>query len=497
MARTLTEPLRNRHQELRLRVEQIGAVARLIPELDPAARVAAVHPVLEFLRGELWRHAEAEERWLYPEVAHRLRHPLATATMKLDHTILRERIDDLAAGNGRDAEALQATLYGLEALLLAHLRKEEELYLPQLENEHDEDTVAAIEQAMARHEAGEPELQGIQRVDLDRKEFPFGGSNLARLVFLLRYAVLAPSSHNTQPWRVRIDDEALLLYADRTRALPVVDPDDRELEISCGAFLHHLRLAIRQHGYEGEITLLPGSGDRDLLARIELGAERRPSYDDRLLFWAIAKRHTSRRPFIARPLPSELAQSLVEAAEAEDALLSLLGEDRRREEFTRLVAEADRIQMHDDRFRRELAAWVHGDHDNSRDGMAGHAVGIPRLLSSVAPLAIRTFDLGKGVAAHDEKLVEATPLLAVLGTDGDTTRERLAAGQALSRVLLRAGQDEISASFLNQPIEVAELRPRVAELVGGSGTPQLGLRFGYGPKARPTPRRPVREILSA
>jgi hypothetical protein len=128
--------------------------------------------------------------------------------------------------------------------------------------------------------------------------------------------------------------------------------------------------------------------------------------------------------------------------------------------------------------------------------MPRDALAIPALLSPAGPLAIRTFDLGKGAAAQDNKLIEASPLLVVLGTDADTTHDRLAAGQALSRVLLRATQDDVAASFLNQPIEVAELRSAVAGLVGRSGTAQVALRLGYGPATTPTPRRPVREILA-
>ena len=62
------------------------------------------------------------------------------------------------------------------------------------------------------------------------------------------YAVLAPSGHNTQPWRFRFDDDAIELHADRTRALPVIDPDDREMTISCGTALLHLRLALEHAG---------------------------------------------------------------------------------------------------------------------------------------------------------------------------------------------------------------------------------------------------------
>jgi hypothetical protein len=84
----------------------------------------------------------------------------------------------------------------------------------------------------------------------------------------------------------------------------------------------------------------------------------------------------------------------------------------------------------------------------------------------------------------------------VLGTDSDGPAVWLAAGQALQRVLLRARAAEVWSSFLNQPIEVAELRPRVAEVIGREGEyPQLLLRLGYGPSIQPQPRRAVEQVL--
>ena len=74
--------------------------------------------------------------------------------------------------------------------------------------------------------------------------FPARGSIRDKLRFALEYAVLAPSSHNSQPWHFVLQDDSVLVCADRTRALPVVDPFDRELVISCGAALFNLRVAL-------------------------------------------------------------------------------------------------------------------------------------------------------------------------------------------------------------------------------------------------------------
>jgi iron-sulfur cluster repair protein YtfE (RIC family) len=492
MAQQLTEPLRRRHESLRPRVARIADVAREIPSLDPRQRRAVVAETLGFLRGELRLHAEAEEGWLYPEIALQLRHPLATAGMAFDHELLREQVNVLEAVDVHDTPALQAVLYKLHALLDTHFRKEEELYLPLLEYKGEAAAIAAIEEAMTRHERGEAQAVRRPEIDLEQQDFPATGLPLEQLAYLLRYAVQAPSSHNTQPWRFELSDDAVELYADRTRALPVVDHDDRELVISCGAALLTLRTAIRHHGFADEVELLPDESDPDLLARVRLGVLRPPTSEEKLLFWAIATRHTTRHAFEDREVPTELMAELERAASDEDAWLRALEHEGQRQELAELVSEADRRQFADPRFRRELASWI--NRSRTHDGMPAQALELPRLLAPFVPLVVRTFDVGKGAAAHDRKIADASPALVVLGTADDAPRDWLAAGQALGRVLLRAAQDEVSASFLNQPIEVEELRAAVGRLAGG-GVPQIVLRLGYGPAVKPTPRRPLSDVV--
>lgn len=314
---------------------------------------------------------------------------------------------------------------------------------------------------------------------------------------LVRDAVLAPSSHNSQPWifHVPLNCAFLELYADRTRALPVVDPDDRELTISCGAALFGMRLAARHAGFVDDVELLPDADDPDLLARMRLGARGTPSADAETLQAAVPRRHTSRKPFDARPVPEGLLRELQQAAAAQGAMLHVLREPAERERAADLVAEADRRQFADRAFRRELAAWMHPNRSLSRDGMPGSTLGLGVVTSAAAPLMVRTFDVGGGRAAKDRELATGSPVLALLWTVQDTTRDWLNAGQALYHVLLRACAAGVSASFLDQPIEVPELRTTLQDTLGIAGHAQLLLRLGYGPPAEPTPRRAVEDVI--
>ena len=322
-------------------------------------------------------------------------------------------------------------------------------------------------------------------------------TNMDRWRAAVACAIMAPSSHNTQPWlfHAHPTGEALELYADRTRALPVVDPDDRELVISCGAALFHLRLALRYFGYTSRVELLPDPDDRDLLARVRFGERWLATPGETAMFDAIARRRTVRRMFEQRPVPAELLARLARAAEDEDAGLFVLETAEEREYAADLVADADWRQGGDRAFRRELAAWIHPNRSRSSDGMPGDALSMGALASYFGPFVVRTFDWGEGRAARDHQLAVGSPCMAVLWTERDDTQGWIAAGQALARVLLEACAAGVSASFLNQPLEIPPLRQLFEGTLDLPGHAQLLLRMGYGPTVDPTPRRAVSDVF--
>ena len=304
---------------------------------------------------------------------------------------------------------------------------------------------------------------------------------------LLERAMLAPSSHNTQPWLFRIGEGVVDLLADRTRALPVNDPDDRELLVSCGAALFTLRVAAAAAGWQAGVETLPGP-DPDWLARIHLSPGE-PDAALAALSPAIERRRTWRRPFADRAVAPDACQALQAAAAAEGATLTVLDEDDRRHALAGLVARGDHLQWETPSWRRELAMWMHPRRE--RDGLA-----VPGATAAVTRAVVRSFDMGDGVGAKDRQLAEGSPLLAVLGTPGDAPVDWLAAGQALQHALLRGLGDGLQASYLNQPVEVAELRGRLQALAPEAGVPQLVLRWGHAEGELPAPpRRPLADVL--
>ncbi|MFM0456217.1 nitroreductase family protein [Paraburkholderia nemoris] len=318
-----------------------------------------------------------------------------------------------------------------------------------------------------------------------------------KLRFALRYAVLAPSNHNTQPWHFIVDGDCVTVCADRMRALPVVDPFDRELIIGCGAALFNLRVALSRFGLGYAITLFPSPADVDVLAHLRILRDGRCDASLAPLFDAVPRRVTTREAFADEPIPVNLQLRLEEAGAAEGADIVCAGSTAIRERLATLIAEADQMQFNDPRFRRELASWIHPK--RSQDGMPALSPGMRVLLDLAVPLVgsvIRTFDLGGGMAAAHHTLVTGSPLLLCIATGADDAAAWLAAGQALERVLLTAADEGITASYLNQPIEVASLRDTLRTALNLDGVPQLLLRIGRGRQAPHSPRRPLPEVVS-
>jgi iron-sulfur cluster repair protein YtfE (RIC family) len=125
-----TEPFRAEHEQLVAHIDHLAALAREIPTLSDEEREFTLGRVMDFLRGTLIPHAQAEEAVLYPAWARLVGFPDAAVPMVHDHEAIVERIDRLEHTDVEDTDALQELLYALHALIGVHFRKEEELQLP-------------------------------------------------------------------------------------------------------------------------------------------------------------------------------------------------------------------------------------------------------------------------------------------------------------------------------------------------------------------------------
>jgi hypothetical protein len=334
--------------------------------------------------------------------------------------------------------------------------------------------------------------------EVDEQVFPLYDTVREQFLFLLRYAILAPSSHNTQPWKFRLGDEGIAVYADYGRRLPVADPGNRELLMSVGAAILNLRVAAAHFGFECLVEYNQSGDSERPLAIVRLSRPQSVSpADSKLaqLFPAITKRHTNRNPFLMARVPEQVMTTLNELARSGTASLFISRDGVLNQQVAGLVAEADRIQQADSSFRKELAEWIRPNYTRKPDGLTGASLGINDLVSVVSPWAMKTFDLGKFRAAKDKNLCLEAPGLIVICSE-DSFLQWVEVGELLERILLALTKNSVQFSFFNMPIEVPDLRTQLRSLVKISSWPQLLLRIGYClTEQSPSPRRPLEEVI--
>lgn len=313
----------------------------------------------------------------------------------------------------------------------------------------------------------------------------------------LESAVRAPSVDNSQPWRWRTSStDGVDLFADPDRQLDAIDPDGRDVLLSCGAALHHLVVALAGLGWSARTERLPEPENTHHLARVAPLAASPPVGITRLAP-AIARRRTDRRRFSAEPVADGLLEILIERAAGCGADLHVVSRSATRERLIEMITHSASLQRQQAGYAAELARWT-GRYTGSGDGIrsstvaagVGHPGDVPMRAFTRAALA---------QSPHSFEHEDASVLM-VLSSRSDDRLGALLAGEATSAVLLAATDMGLATTPLSQPLEVARTRASISDhIVGPQLFPQLVLRVGRAqpgcPDLPPTPRRRVDHVV--
>jgi nitroreductase len=309
-----------------------------------------------------------------------------------------------------------------------------------------------------------------------------------KIAFLLRYAILAPSSHNSQPWWFSVVRNNVEIRPDLRRWLRVADPDHRELHISLGCALENFLIAAERFGFGHEVVY-PVDGERGgPAACVTLLAEGAPSTCRPAdLFATIASRATHRGHYEPRPVPEDATAQLRECAVDGGVGLFLTDDPGVRRQVRELVVRADRQLFSNTAWRREMGEWI---------GVG--ALGDPPLKARATQLALTWLDLGGAVARRDAAALAGTPIVGLLYSARDDRESRVRVGQAFERLTLMAARRGLATQPLSQIVELPEIRRSLQALLPDrAACPQHPFRLGYArAAARPTPRRPVEAVLA-
>jgi len=319
---------------------------------------------------------------------------------------------------------------------------------------------------------------------IDETHYPVSGSMSDRLRFLLQYAVLAPSSHNTQPWKFRIDGNRIDILMDDERWLRVCDDDQRELHISVGCCLENLLVAADHFGLRYQVEYLPDSSEPLLAASVEFmdGALER----DRNLFQMITVRHTNHGEYDKGPIPEDVLEQLSGCCTEPNIHVQLTSDDSIKQKVDALVVQADAMEFADPAFREELGYWI------------GQGVfGTSWLMSKIGKLAVTHINMGSSTAKKDSAVLMSSPVLGLISSRDNSRETQIEVGQVYQRLSLIAASFGIWCQPMSQIVQVGETKQEVAKLQTDPHLfPQLPFRLGFAESEKHrTPRRSVEEVL--
>jgi hypothetical protein len=316
-------------------------------------------------------------------------------------------------------------------------------------------------------------------------DFPINGNNDEKLKFLLNYAILAPSSHNTQPWKFNVSGNGIEVFSDKTRWLTVADADQREFYISIGCAMENLLIAAGHFGYISEVQYFPEPNRTDLVAMVRLIPDGKLENEGSGLFQAILERHTNRQPYENRTIPDSDLRLLNNTTE-KGFWLNVASDPKIKSEFRDLEVLADKIQYDNIEYKSELGYWL------------GQGVmGPTGIQAKIAQFEVLFLDVGKDQTRKDSDLLNNTPELGFITSSENDRTSQVKAGQLLERIWLAATASNIRVQPMSQALEVLETKTELAKLVPDKSIYlQQTFRLGYAPsETELTPRRPLKEVL--
>jgi hypothetical protein len=312
---------------------------------------------------------------------------------------------------------------------------------------------------------------------------------------LVHYATLAANSHNAQPWRFHPTPDGAAITPDLRRALPVADADNHHLYASLGCAAENLMLAARAAGRSAALNVDPAGEGRVEIALGRADGARDP------LFAVIPERQCTRSDYDGHAVGAA-DRALLEAAARVEGCALLLIEDRARiESVLELILAANTVQVSDPAFAAELLSWLRFNARaavESGDGLYAACSGNPTLPSWLGPILFRAFF--KPATENDRyaRQVRSSAGLALFVSERDDRTHWVRAGRSYQRFALQATALGIRHAHLNQPVEVAATRPRLAALLGlGARRVDLLVRYGRAPLMPRSLRRPPRAVIIA
>jgi hypothetical protein len=329
---------------------------------------------------------------------------------------------------------------------------------------------------------------------IDPAAFPYQGSLKEKVTFICQYGLLAPSVHNTQPWRFMIAHDSMQLILDADRSLTHGDPTGRQTWISLGACAENITLAAQDYGLSAIIHKPEQAEDKAVV--LKFTADQPPSGQQWLE--PIMRRVTNRTVFKEQKIDTEALQAIANCWQSDDVLVKVVTDPKAKQLIADLTARGIGMALTIPEFRAELAAQIRPNHTKAHDGMPGSTLNPGSATSFLMPLRYRHRSAAPADAAQERRKQKSAAAFVLIFTKGDISPYWFQAGRAYERTLLMATRYNIAAATSAAAVEAPDFHQEIEQLCGTDYRLQTVTRLGYSDQQPPhSPRRTIEQVLTS
>lgn len=300
----------------------------------------------------------------------------------------------------------------------------------------------------------------------------------------VKAGVLAPSSHNSQPWAFTWRDaNTLLISLNESRRLKESDVNDRQAIISIGCALTNIELVADYHGYAMTVQ-----EDPEALVRVHFSKTASSQVSETMhLAHSITKRVTNRSPHTPHPKDTQVIRA-IQALSPQGVRVDVVTDRMLVRELGTIAVDAAIHALDDPGFRSELSQYLNTNSTKSPVGMPGFGFGFPTPMALVAPTLIRFFNLERPIRNQNIGLFEKTTALVLLSTKNDTPTDWMNVGRTYEHVSLLAVSYGATTAPWAAAVQIGDFHMEIEKRMQLPGRLQFFARLGF--PTLPTPHSP-------
>lgn len=329
--------------------------------------------------------------------------------------------------------------------------------------------------------------------DVKIKDFPKKGSLKTQIEFCLSYGILAPSTHNSQPWRFEVKKDYCDIYNDSSIQIIEGDPQKNYLYITMGCLIENILIAASYFRIFKDVEYY-GKGRNGLLARVyfEKNSKKDGSRLDKSLLDAIPRRINARGIFQSKKINKNIMSDLYDLNDYKDIQMSLIDKMKDINKAAELTAEGISHAYNRKTFRYEMSKWINNNLSSKKRGIPGYSLKMPLFLSIIFPIIIPYVNLGEILSRLNYKSVSSAPLIVAVSSKSKDFKSMIEVGRISQRIMLYLASKNIRHSIFVASLEAKSLKRKLKELTKTNYDPEFLLCAGYmATSQKHTPRLPL------